>query len=154
MIQITEKELSRFRAKLEPSGECLLFASTKDKDGYGMFFVWREGEKLTLKAHRLAYQLERGPIAKGLHVLHRCDTPNCCNPRHLFLGKAAENMRDMARKDRGTKTPERPLGIRFHFNRWEAQVKLDGRSVYVGRFRTWQEAAALAAFRRNEVLFA
>ena len=40
------------------------------------------------------------PIADGTQVLHRCDTPRCCNHEHLFLGTQLENMADMARKGR------------------------------------------------------
>ncbi len=66
-------------------------------NGYGMFMVkWGD----TRRVHRLVWELANGPIAEGLHVLHRCDNPSCCNPNHLALGTHAENMADKARKGR------------------------------------------------------
>lgn len=32
--------------------------------------------------------------------MHTCDTPLCCNPRHLRLGTQAENIADMIAKGR------------------------------------------------------
>lgn len=63
-----------------------------DKDGYGM--------SSTNRSHRKAYELAYGLIDGGLHVLHKCDNPPCCNPLHLFLGTELENVRDAIRKNR------------------------------------------------------
>ena len=51
-------------------------------------------------AHRAAWLFTHGPIPQGLHVLHRCDVPNCCNPKHLWLGTRQDNMDDMRNKGR------------------------------------------------------
>ena len=51
-------------------------------------------------AHRIAYELMRGPIPSRMLVLHKCDTPSCVNPSHLFLGTVDDNNKDRARKNR------------------------------------------------------
>ncbi len=35
-------------------------------------------------AHRVAYQIAKGEIAKEVRVLHRCGNRLCCNPAHLY----------------------------------------------------------------------
>ncbi len=59
------------------------------------------GQKL-LRAHRFSWQIHKGDIPEKLHVLHKCDTPACVNPDHLFLGTNGDNMRDKAKKGRAT----------------------------------------------------
>ena len=59
-------------------------------------------------AHQFSWELHNGPIPEGdgYHgtcVLHRCDTPPCVNPHHLFLGTQQANMVDCAKKGRHNK---------------------------------------------------
>lgn len=49
-------------------------------------------------AHRLAYEIATGKKPQ-LFVLHRCDNPVCVNPKHLYEGTQADNVRD--REERG-----------------------------------------------------
>ena len=53
-----------------------------------------------VRAHRVSWLLLRGPIAAGLHVLHKCDNTLCINPDHLFLGTHLDNMADREQKGR------------------------------------------------------
>lgn len=64
--------------------------------GYGAVYV--DGKQVL--THRLAWTLANGPIPDGLHVLHHCDNPPCCNVEHLFLGTNADNAADRDAKGR------------------------------------------------------
>jgi len=58
------------------------------------------GEGKQPPAHRVAWVLVNGRIPRGRKVLHLCDRPKCVEPKHLFLGTQADNVRDMIRKGR------------------------------------------------------
>lgn len=83
-------------AVADPSG-CVLWQSGKNEHGYGTV-AWN-GRTAQL-AHRISYTLRHGAIPDGLLVLHRCDTPACVNPDHLFTGTQLDNVRDMFAKGR------------------------------------------------------
>lgn len=70
--------------------------------GYGKFNGGKSGsgKRLTVLAHRFAFELHIGPIPEGLSVLHRCDNRVCVNPGHLFLGTQLDNIHDMFGKGR------------------------------------------------------
>ena len=83
----------------EPNSGCWIFTEYTNPEGYGML-SWN-GKRLL--AHRLSYIAFVGEIPEGLCVLHRCDTPCCVNPNHLWIGSRGDNNRDMTVKGRHTK---------------------------------------------------
>jgi len=93
----------RFWGKVNIRGEndCWLWtASVLGSMGYGAFSVGRKIENKIVFAHRVAWVLTNGTIPTGMKVCHHCDTPKCCNPKHLFLGDQFDNMRDCSLKRR------------------------------------------------------
>jgi len=85
-----------------PEAGCWLWFGTDAGKGYGQFMA---GGKV-VKAHRFSWEIHNGPIPSGASVCHRCDTPQCVNPAHLFIGTNADNCRDRAVKGRA----HRPRG--------------------------------------------
>lgn len=84
-------------------GPCWVWIAGLNEHGYGSFIVngsRRPGRKSAL-AHRVSYDMAHPDApSTGSNVLHKCDTPVCVRPDHLFLGSLSENVADMVRKNR------------------------------------------------------
>lgn len=79
---------------------CKLWKGLLTKDGYPRGYY--KGNR-NVRYHRLVYCEANGLDLEeidGMCVLHTCDVPMCVNPKHLYLGTVADNMRDRDRKDR------------------------------------------------------
>lgn len=90
----------------EPNSGCLLWTAALFGNGRPAY--------RSLLAHRVAFEEMHGAIPAGMCVCHRCDTPLCVNPEHLFLGTQAENLADMTRKGRRVLAPRKTRCIRGH----------------------------------------
>lgn len=87
-----------FWRSVDTGGEddCWEWKLTRNDNGYGHVMYHNKMQK----AHRLAWLLHHGSLDPNLDVLHTCDNPPCCNPRHLFLGTHTDNVADMIAKGR------------------------------------------------------
>lgn len=88
----------RFSEKYEPVTEtgCWLWTAATSPSGYGQFKF--RGQRAF--AHRVSWIINVGEIPDGLCILHKCDTPACINPAHLFLGTVLDNNADRHKKGR------------------------------------------------------
>jgi hypothetical protein len=86
--------------------DCWLWQGARNR-GYGRIRI--DGEMVYI--HRWIYQELRNIILPdSIKVLHKCDTPNCWQPKHLFEGTQLDNIKDRDAKGRGRWA----LGVRQH----------------------------------------
>lgn len=90
--------IKRFRSKyiIVPEAGCWLWEGACTPEGYGTLSF----KNKTVSAHRLSYAIHNEHPGE-MCVCHRCDTPMCVNPNHLFLGTHKDNARDKIKKGRG-----------------------------------------------------
>ncbi len=87
-------EIARFWSKviITTAADCWIWQGRQGHKKYGRY--------MRTSAHRTAYTLLVGPVPDGLILRHTCDTPLCCNPRHLIPGTFAENSQDCIQRGR------------------------------------------------------
>lgn len=91
IVHLEPKYIERFWSRIDIRGEdeCWNWTAAKTLQGVGA--LWVNGRNLY--APRIAYFLEHGKSADNF-VCHHCDNRTCCNPKHIYDGTHADNMRD------------------------------------------------------------
>lgn len=84
----------------EPNSGCWLWVGGLSGNRYGSM---HDGERF-VGAHHYSYRLHHGPIPKGMNVCHRCDTPTCVNPDHLYADTQVGNLQGSVKRGRAGST--------------------------------------------------
>jgi hypothetical protein len=91
-VTLSPDELTRFWSKVEKTSTCWLWTAGTCR-GYGYFATARKNGRhgRSLRAHRVAFELLRGPIPNGMQLDHLCRVRGCVNPDHLEVVTGATN---------------------------------------------------------------
>lgn len=102
---LTVQEANRFwrHVLVTENDDCWIWQRARVKKNYGGYSIHRAGKIIVFITSRIAYALHYGSDPGEMDVLHKCDTPLCCNPRHLFLGTNQDNIADRVQKGRSAK---------------------------------------------------
>ena len=92
---------------VDDADSCWLWTARVDKDGYGK--VTRDG--ISMRAHRVSWEIANGRIPAGAIVRQSCDVPGCVRPGHLLLGTFADNSGDMVRRGRSLTGDRNPVRV-------------------------------------------
>nr|WP_235629944.1 hypothetical protein [Mycolicibacterium novocastrense] len=132
-------EIARFHSHVvcgPTASDCNIWAGAIGADGYGRFYLTREGAGLCVRPHRYALAIVSGVVAAGVLGLHECDNPVCVKVaaptdphQHVVSGSQGDNMDRMARMRRG--------GGRYAVRRFDSRgLRRDGRWPCVKRCAT------------------
>lgn len=146
VIDISDPKVSeRFWSKVDKSGECWLWTSTRNRRGrYGHFTL--KGRKYL--AHRIAWFAAGNFIPAGKVLDHTCGEPTCVRVEHLRVITQGQNTQNVKGAYKNNATGTR--GVTFRRGKYVAQAQLDKKRYYLGQYDTLDEADVIVRAWRRE----
>jgi hypothetical protein len=91
------------------------------------------------RAHRIAWYLHTGKDPKTLQIDHINGRRSDNRIKNLRLATPGQNARNMRKREGTTSTYK---GVSWHKkgSKWQAQIRLDGRNIYLGYYNSQLEA--------------
>lgn len=85
---MNDEQIAHFWSKVFKTEDCWFWCGAKNPKGYGLFYA--NGKQRG--AHRIAYELLKGPIPAGMTLDHLCRVRPCVNPAHVEVVTNRENV--------------------------------------------------------------
>jgi hypothetical protein len=131
----------RFWSKVDRSGDaCWPWLAAITSTGYGAIRV----DGTLRKAHRVAYELEVGPIPEGMQLDHQCHNRACVRPSHLNAVTNQQNGENRRGAQANSRSGVRGVTWYKPYGKWKAEVTRDGVTHFGGYFSDLDEAAERA----------
>lgn len=94
--------------KLGNESGCWIWEGAENVNGYGQMSIYAPRYR-QFRCHRISLAIHGVEFSDEDVVCHKCDTPLCVNPNHLFVGNQLDNLRDCRQKNRHMKGNMNPI---------------------------------------------
>lgn len=124
----------KFWNKVNKTPTCWLWVGAKNDSGYGQIRI----NSKCYYAHRLSFEMAGGVIPEKWVIDHLCREPSCIRPSHL---EAVDERTNQNRGHRWLNKRKHHRGAQKNGNWFTCKKSFDGTSVYLGNYRTSEEAS-------------
>ncbi len=138
----------RFMAKVfpEPMSGCWLWDGASTYHGYGHF----KYDGRTQTAHRVAWELFKGPIPEGREIDHLCRVRCCVNPDHL---EPVTHLVNIRRGNSGSHTRNKTHCPHGHPYDEENTLRYNGQRICrICKKARWHRYKRAQELRRAEIM--
>lgn len=141
--EITEEVAQKVWSLIDKRGpdECWPWIGTGTCGEYGTIRIGASFKNRFLTT-RVLWKITHNEDPGDLCVLHKCDLPKCCNPRHHFLGTRGDNNRDRHAKGRTVLWKKRAVGTRNARAKLNEEKVVEMRRMYRDEELSFKELGA------------